>query len=219
MRPAKPVFSFDDPRTIAAFEFMHDLVAAEQAFAPNSQDTSLDGPTLFLDGNSATLTTGSWDIASFMTRPPDFEWTVLPMPSGPAAEGQAHTVLGGSSLFVTRTADDRQLAFDLAAHLIRADHSLRYAKDDGRLPPQVEVLDDPFFEDARYRVVVDNLPYADAMRVLAFPQLTEVYTDAIADILRLQAEPADALRRVQDQASDLAAADLAEVASELAEEP
>jgi arabinogalactan oligomer/maltooligosaccharide transport system substrate-binding protein len=206
----EPVFSFDDPRTIEAFTFLHDLVADEQAFVPDAQELSLDGLTLFLDGQSATLTTGSWDVAELTERPPDFEWTVIPMPRGPSITESPHTVLGGSSLFVSRVADDRELAFELAAHLIDPDYSLAYAKDDGRLPPQAALLDDPFFDDPRYEIVVDNLPFADAMRLLSYPTVTNIYTNAISDILKLRTDPADALAGVQASAADAAARDMAE---------
>lgn len=206
----EPVFSFDDPRTVEAFSFIHDLIGKDEIFVPEAQEESRDAFTLFIDGDSATLTTGSWDIAELTKREPDFEWAVLPMPAGPSVTGDPHTVLGGSSTFVSSWADDRELAFELAAHLIKPEYSLQYAKDDGRLPPQVEVLDDPFFDDPRYDVVVDNLPLADAMRVLSYPTVTKMYTDAITDIFLLRAEPEDALAAVQDGAPEAAAQDVEE---------
>ena len=134
------------------------------------------------------------------------------MPRGPDTD-VAHTVLGGSSTFITAQADDVGLAFEYAAHLVRPEYSLAYAMDDGRLPPQVDVLTDPFFQDPRYAAVVEELPNADAMKLIAFPRVQELYTLAIFDILAGEAGAAAVLSDLQSQAEVALVEDLADVAA------
>ncbi len=208
----EPVLTFDSPGMTATYEFIADLAEGGRlALTADDLDAS-DGFSLFRDGHLLTYATGTWDVANLLDDPPAFEWTVVPMPRGPDAD-TAHTVLGGSSTFITSLADDVGLAFEYAAHLVRPEYSLAYAMDEGRLPPQVDVLTDPFFHDPRYAAVVEELPNADAMKLIAFPRVQELYTLTIFDILSGDAGATAALLDLQAEAQTALVQDLADVAA------
>lgn len=207
-----PVLTFDSPGMTTTYGFLGDLAEGDRLALTADDLDSSDGFSLFRDGHLLTYATGTWDVATLLEEPPAFEWTVVPMPRGPDTD-VAHTVLGGSSTFITAQADDVGLAFEYAAHLVRPEYSLAYAMDDGRLPPQVDVLTDPFFQDPRYAAVVEELPNADAMKLIAFPRVQELYTLAIFDILAGEAGAAAVLSDLQSQAEVALVEDLADVAA------
>lgn len=178
-----PQYLFDSGPTVETFEFLSGLVRDGLAEPPDEIDSSSDGFALFRGGQTLAITTGTWDIARLQDVGTDFDWDVRAMPVGPSADGPG-TVLGGSSLYVADQADDVDLAWEFISHLIQPEYALRYAREDGRLPAAVSVLDDPFFDDERYRVAVDQLPNAAAMKLLAFPREFDLATRAIYEVLQ-----------------------------------
>lgn len=178
-----PQYLFDSGPTVETFEFLSGLVRDGLAAAPDEIDSSSDGFALFRGGQTLALTTGTWDVARLQDVGTDFDWAVRAMPLGPSADGPG-TVLGGSSLYVAEQADDVELAWEFISHLIQPEYALRYAREDGRLPAAASVLDEPFFDDERYRVAVDQLPNAAAMKLLAFPREFDLATRAIYEVLQ-----------------------------------
>lgn len=77
--------TFTDPRTVEAFAYLVDLVG-EHHVAPPADLTNPDsGATrdLFLEGRIALFESGTYNLAN-VDAGADFEWGVVPMPSGPA---------------------------------------------------------------------------------------------------------------------------------------
>ncbi len=179
-----PRMQFDSAPVIETLEFLTDLTDDDQrlAFAAESIDTDADAYPLFHDQQTLTLASGTWDVARLVDDDPGFEWTVLPMPQGPSGTGSG-TVLGGSSLYVTEQATDPALAWEFATHLVQPVHALRYAKEHGRLPGRTDVLQDPFFEDERYRVAVEQLPHAAPMQLVVYPRVLDLATRSIQKVL------------------------------------
>lgn len=182
---------FDSAEVVETFDYLSGLVADELAYAAADVDTSSDALPLFQDQQTLALTSGTWDVAGFEREDPGFAWGVRPMPLGPSADGPG-TVLGGSSLYVTEQAEDPELAWELMTHLVEPEYARRYAREDGRLPGRTDVLEDPFFDQETFRVAVEELPSASAMRLIAFPRVFDLATRSIYEVLHgeMGAEPA-----------------------------
>ena len=178
----EPVMRFDSLPVQQTMQFLGDLAADDLAETAEAVDNADDAYPLFAAGQTLALTSGTWDVSLLQEEQVDFSWEVVPMPQGPSAQGPG-TVLGGSSLHVTDYTDDKALAWDFAAHLVEPEYALRYAKEDGRLPGRTDVLADPFFDDERYRVAVNQLPHAAAMRLIVWPEIFNAATRSIHDIL------------------------------------
>lgn len=187
----------DSPAVRETFTFLSELSEGERlAVVADDTDTDAEAYPLFVGEQILTLATGTWDVARLIDDDPEFSWAVVPMPLGPSADGPA-TVLGGSSLYVTGHADDPSLAWEFATHLVEPDHALSYAKEEGRLPARTDVLADPFFEDDRYRVAVEQLPVASAMPLIVYPRVLDLTTSAIFDVLHHLADVDEAFGAAQ----------------------
>ncbi|ONK14553.1 sugar ABC transporter substrate-binding protein [Streptomyces sp. MP131-18] len=81
--------------------------------------------------------------------PDDFEWSVLPMPSGGGEDGLAQGV-APQTLSVAEDAEDQQAAADFIAHLTRAEHAMDLARGDWMLPTSETALADPSLNTAEH---------------------------------------------------------------------
>lgn len=195
---------FDSPEVAETFQFLAGLTAddARLAVPADEVDSSSDAFPLFVDEQILALASGTWDVARLIDEEPGFEWTVVPMPQGPSADGPG-TVLGGSSLYITKQADDAALAWEFLTHMIEPEYAMRYARESGRLPGRTDVLADPFFDDVRYRVAVDQLPNASAMRLIAWPRVLDQATRVIFDVLHHKGTVAEELAALQEAATGM----------------
>lgn len=203
---------FDSPEVRETFQFLAGLTDPEapRAVPADAIDTDAGAYPLFVDQQTMLLATGTWDVARLIEEDRDFGWTVVPMPVGPSGEGPG-TVLGGSSLYVTEQADDVALAWDFMTHVIQPQYALRYAKEDGRLPGRTDVLSDPFFrDDERYRVAVEQLPYASAMQLIVYPRILDAATGVIFDVLHHEDEVGPAFQELQKAAEAMVSEEQAE---------
>ncbi|MEX2504727.1 MAG: extracellular solute-binding protein [Egicoccus sp.] len=187
---ARPRFTFDDPATVAALEYLVRLVEEGHVPPPYGPDLAADAVQAFASGQVAAHATGSWDIqvvARNATR--DVELEVLPLPQ--ADPDRPLTVLGGSSLFVPEGAEQGDLAFDLALRLIDDEVALRLAEEEGRLPARTRVFDAPLFtDDPLLSSFVAQLPNARVMPLIAFPEVAQAFTEALTSVLA-GGEPVD----------------------------
>lgn len=195
---------FDSPAVRETFEFLASLTAdgERMAIADDSTDTDAMAYPLFTDEQTLLLASGTWDVARLIEDDPDFSWTVVSMPLGPSADGPA-TVLGGSSLFIAEQADDPALAWAFITHLVQPRYAMRYAEASGRLPARTDVLADPFFDDVRYRVAVDQLPVASAMQLIVYPRVLDLATWTLRDVLNHEAEQPDPFAALQRSATEM----------------
>jgi branched-chain amino acid transport system substrate-binding protein len=69
---------FNDRNMVAAFKAINDLAP----FLPENQTdlTYVDSEELFITGKAAMWLGGSWDIAYFESKSPNFEWSIMPIP-------------------------------------------------------------------------------------------------------------------------------------------
>lgn len=208
LEDGRPRMTFDSQPVIETMEFLAGLTADDGrlAYVADSIDTDADAYPLFHDQQTLVLASGTWDVARLVEDDPGFDWTVLPMPQGPSAQGPG-TVLGGSSLYVTQHAGDPALAWEFATHMVEPSNAIRYAKEHGRLPGRTDVLSDPFFDDQRYQVAVDQLPHASPMRLVVYPRVLDLATRSIQKALNHTAPVADEFGSLQERTGQLVAPD------------
>jgi multiple sugar transport system substrate-binding protein len=196
----EPRFSFQDPATVAAIELLVELVADGMSPPPFAPDLALEAVESFSDGTTAMHTSGSWDLP--ITRRAigaDLavdDLLVLPMPQAdPAAP---RTVLGGSSLFVPKDAPNRELAFEFMLALTEDEVALRLAEEEGRLPARARVLDAPLFEVSEdLAAFKQQLDTAEVMPLIAYPEVSSAFREALEDCLSGRDTVPAALARAQ----------------------
>lgn len=195
----EPTFTIDDPANVRALEFLAALVGEGLAAAPSQPDLTTDASILFQTGIASMLPTGTWDVVALGRDPPDWDYDVVPIPRGPDATRPA-TVIGGSSLFVPEGSTQRELAFEFMLHITREEYALRYAREHGRMPALRDTLDHSLFEDPTYVAAVRSLEHAGQMKLIAFPDAQEAFSNALTDIMTGRSDPATALAQAQEQA-------------------
>ncbi|MDX1510208.1 MAG: extracellular solute-binding protein [Nitriliruptorales bacterium] len=192
-------FLLDDPRTVEALTFLQEMIVDEVAHPPYARGFQQDLVAQFLAGNALIHPSGSWDYALAGQQPSDFNVALEPMPAnGP----NAGTVLGGSSMFIPKGSEHRELAFELMVHLIDDKYMLRQAQEHGRLPSRRSLFDDPFFSDPAYQMVAQELERASVMRLIAYPAADEAWAQALDDIFQGRETAADALATAQRRAEE-----------------
>ncbi|MBW3665729.1 MAG: extracellular solute-binding protein [Actinobacteria bacterium] len=192
-------FGLDSPETIDALGFLGQLVAEGVAYPPASRNISHDAFELFRAGSTALHASGLWDIATLERAEQGWTPAVLPMPRGREGSSEG-TALGGSSLFIPRGVEERELAFEFMVHLTADEHAVRLAKEEGRLPAQRDVFEDPHFEHPAFRTTLQQLEIATPMKLIAFPDAQRAFVEAWEDILTGRATAEEALQRAQGAA-------------------
>jgi multiple sugar transport system substrate-binding protein len=192
-----PAFTFDHPATVAALELLVDLVHGGQAPAPFAPDLALDAVQTFAQGSVAMHASGSWDLPVIArAASSDLEVAVLPLPQ--ADPTRPRTVLGGSSLFVPAGSSHPDLAFELMLRLTDDPVALRLAEEEGRLPARARVFQEPLFtSDPLIAAFVAQLPHAEVMPLIAYPEVADVFREALEDTVSRRLPPAEAMGRVQ----------------------
>lgn len=148
---------------------------------------------------------GSWDLP-ITRRALQAEYevedvAVLPVPQADA--DAPRTVLGGSSLFVPRGAEHRELAFELMLALTEDEVALRLAEEEGRLPARSRVLEHELFSSTPdLTAFVQQLEHAEVMPLIAFPEVAGAFRDSLEDMLTLRTTPEEAMAQVQAFAED-----------------
>lgn len=180
-----PEFGFTSPQVIDALTFLGDLINRDRvAPRPFARDVTVDAVALFESGAVAMHTTGTWDVDALKDQPADarFPLAVQPLPHGPAGPG---TVIGGSSMFVPTGSRQRELAWEFMNHLVQDEYARRLVLEEGRLPVKRAQLADPVIREERpeYAVVLDQIPNASAMKLIAFPEATNAFQEALEQIL------------------------------------
>ena len=195
--------TFDDPGTVAALDFLARLVRDGLAYAPSAVDSHSDNALgLFRSGSASILASGSWDLTT-VRRAPDgerFRTTLLPAGTGPGTPG---SVMGGSSMFVPEGSRRRALAFDFMAHLISDEYALRLVQEEGRLPVRQRLYDHPYFDQPELAAVTEQLKTATPMKLTAFPEVHDLFENAVDRVLRDDEPAAVVMAETQQRAQAL----------------
>ena len=196
----RPRFSFDDPKVVEAIAFLDRMIDAGWAFGPAGADTaSSDAYALFRSGAASMHASGSWDLVKVLKDVPNGHFGVALMPGG-FTGATAGTVMGGSSLWIPVGAKQRDLAFEFMLLLTSDSYAVRLAKEEGRLPVRPRVFSDPFFQNENQRVFVEQLASAHPPILGALHEPSLAFEQALSQILRENANPADALQAAQARA-------------------
>lgn len=192
----EPSFSFDDERTVAALALRASLVEEGLAPSPFAADLASEAVQLFAQGEVALHAGGSWDLPTMARADVEVdEIEVVPLPRG---EGDTGTVLGGSSLFVPTDAEHPELAFELALRLTEDDVALRLVEEEGRLPARAELFEHELFtRSPDLAAFVEQLPEADVMPLIAYPQVAEAFQEGLENTLSGRQTAREAMLEVQ----------------------
>lgn len=187
-------FLLDSAEVVETLSLLERFVGDGTASGAPSQNVSTNSYAMFQSGTSVMHLSGTWDVAALLQSDVPWELDVLPLPKGAPDAG---TVMGGSSLFVPIGSPHRELAFEFMRQLTDPDVGLDLARQEGRIPATLAALEDPLFDSEVYRTVVEALPSASAMKLIAFPEAAQAFSNAVQDVLSGSATAADALRDAQ----------------------
>ncbi|MDP9387875.1 MAG: extracellular solute-binding protein [Actinomycetota bacterium] len=201
--------TLDAPEVVGALDFLSRLVRANLIFPPRAADShSGDALSLFRAGSATMLATGSWDLAIVRRDAGGDRYRAVPLPRG-AGDERSGTVMGGSSLFVPKGSQLRQLAFDFMVHVTSDRYALRLAKEEGRLPVRSRLYQDPYFQSPDLITVLEGLRSAHPFTLEAFPEAGRVFAEAVDEVLRTGRDATTVLREAQERATQLLPADAA----------
>ncbi|MGQ0678343.1 MAG: ABC transporter substrate-binding protein [Actinomycetota bacterium] len=187
-----PRFTFNSPEVVEAVDFLAQLVRSGQAIPPAAANSGNDTLSLFRSGATSLFVSGSWDLNTLSEVPFD----VVPMPGGVTGTTEG-SVMGGSSLFVAKGSQKRELAFEFMNLLTSDRYALRFAQEQGRLPVRSRVFEDPYFQDPKLQVFLTQLKTAHPFLLEAFPQATKHYETALTSVLVDGADAAQTLAAAQ----------------------
>ncbi len=196
----RPTFTLDHPAVVETIAFLDRLVEWGWAWGPVGPDArSVDAYALFRSGASSMHTSGSWDWVKIRKDVPAGDFGVAVMPKG-FTGSTAGTAMGGSSLWIPVGSKHRDLAFEFMLHLTSDRYALRFATEEGRLPARPRLFTDPYFQDPHLKVFIEQLGTAHPPKLGALHEADKAFEDALEQILREGADPADALRAAQHRA-------------------
>ncbi|HVL27907.1 MAG TPA: extracellular solute-binding protein, partial [Acidimicrobiales bacterium] len=145
----RPTFTLNQPAVVDTLAFLRRLIDTGIAYGPSGPDArSTDAYALFRSGAAAMYASGSWDLVRILREEPGGRYGVALMPRGTTGATQG-TAMGGSSLWIPRGAQNRELAFEFMLLLTSDRYALRFAREEGRLPVRPRVLSDPYFAEPR----------------------------------------------------------------------
>jgi multiple sugar transport system substrate-binding protein len=195
----RPTFTIDDPANVAAVEQLVLLVRDDLAPAPFAPDLALEAIESFADGTTAMHASGSWDLPiarRAVQSDLDDEVGILAIPQADPA--RPRTVLGGSSLFVPVGSPHGDLAFAFMRALTEDEVALRLAVDEGRLPARHRVFEDPVFTTSEdLAAFVAQLPSAEVMPLIAYPEIAAALREALEDAVAQRRPVAEVLAETQ----------------------
>jgi N,N'-diacetylchitobiose transport system substrate-binding protein len=190
----------DDPNNVEALRFLTSMARNGYGPLPTSRPRDYEDPRkLFLDGKISMFFGTPWDIHYIQSQSPDFPLGVAELPETPAGAGAA-SALGSTALFVPRGARHRQIAFEFMKWATSDRYALPMARRLGHYPARAWLQTTPHFAgNPLLKPFLVQLDAARPYRLDAFPEVERAFADAIKGAF-YGADPADALRLVQDQA-------------------
>jgi multiple sugar transport system substrate-binding protein len=108
--------TLDHPKTIEAFEWLHDRIWKDNASIqpqqlPGFPDNLLGTRQQFAQGHVAMWEDGSWSLVPLIQDKPAFAWDVVTLPKGPAQRDVLATTDGWAMWSGTKSVDDTWLLF------------------------------------------------------------------------------------------------------------
>lgn len=135
--------TLDDPKAIEGLQFIVDMY--QNGLVPRDSVSWGFNEIVagFYSGTCAMLDQDPDALIAIKERMPEDDFAVAPMPLGPA--GKSFPTIGYAGWSIFEAAEDKDLAFDLVAHLSSREMNLEWAKFVGVIPIHVGAEQDPFF--------------------------------------------------------------------------
>jgi len=135
--------TLDDPEAIKGLQFIVDMY--QNGLVPRDSVSWGFNEIVagFYSGTCAMLDQDPDALIAIKERMPAEDFAVAPMPLGPA--GKSFPTIGYAGWSIFEAAEDKDLAFDLVAHLSSREMNLEWSKFVGVIPIHVGAEQDPFF--------------------------------------------------------------------------
>ena len=119
----RSVITLDSEGSVAALDFLNQLMWVDGAAPPPSVTSATSGADLFMQGRLAMFLDGAWWIGGMRDGITDFEWGVLPVPSGPNGTFTGYWVDGWG---IPVNADNPEAAWEFIKFMSGEDASNHY---------------------------------------------------------------------------------------------
>lgn len=135
--------TLDDPKAIEGLQFIVDMY--QNGLVPRDSVSWGFNEIVagFYSGTCAMLDQDPDALIAIKERMPEDDFAVAPMPLGPA--GKSFPTIGYAGWSIFEAAEDKDLAFDLVAHLSSREMNLEWSKFVGVIPIHVGAEQDPYF--------------------------------------------------------------------------
>ena len=119
----RSVITLDSEGSVAALDFLNELMWVNGAAPPPSVTSATSAGNLFIQGRLGMFLDGSWWLGGFKDGIEDFEWGVLPVPSGPEGTFTGYWV---DAWGIPANSDNPQEAWEVIKFLSGEDASNHY---------------------------------------------------------------------------------------------
>jgi multiple sugar transport system substrate-binding protein len=135
--------TLDDPKAIEGLQFIVDMY--QNGLVPRDSVSWGFNEIVagFYSGTCAMLDQDPDALIAIRERMPEDDFAVAPMPLGPA--GKSFPTIGYAGWSIFEAAEDKDLAFDLVAHLSSREMNLEWSKFVGVIPIHIGAEQDPYF--------------------------------------------------------------------------
>lgn len=138
----------DDPRTVAALQFLYDLKFRDRSCPPGQQLVSGSNSfDLFTRGKLGMYIYGVFAIPSLRDRAADMEWDVAPLPRGP--DGRRASIIYTNAYGISKKCADPQAAFRVLKFMVSGEGLAVTARHQVFLPARRSMMSLVTSGDAR----------------------------------------------------------------------
>lgn len=175
--------TLDDPKAIEGLQFIVDMY--QNGLVPRDSVSWGFNEIVagFYSGTCAMLDQDPDALIAIKERMPEEAFAVAPMPLGPA--GKSFPTIGYAGWSIFQAAEDKDLAFDLVAHLSSREMNLEWAKFVGVIPIHKGAEQDPYFTGPNFAGWFTEIN-DDRWEPTSMPTYLEEF-GYFADVLSIQA--------------------------------
>ena len=120
----------DSPENLEALQFVEQMLADGIAAYPSDLDTGWGGEA-FGSGKAAMTIEGNWIVGALTNDFPDIQYTVVPLPAGPAGQG---TLQFTNCWGIAADSPNQEAAVELVQFLTSTDQQLAFTEAFGVMP-------------------------------------------------------------------------------------
>jgi len=156
-----------------------------------------DYDVAFASKRLAMAMDGPWDLPRYNELLKDLDWSVAPLPAGPAKRA---TIVGGEFLTVFKQCQHPKEAWEFVKWMMKPEVQAMWAMKSGYLPVRRSVQNIPAFRDylsknPKYKVFVDELEYGVAQKPIDYGglEISRQVAEAIEQATTGKIDPKTAL--------------------------